>query len=161
MNNVFNILKKENRSKEKMDFKSKSLPILRSPPFLACRIKTEADCVFQAFSVAPAQWVCRPTANWSTEGWHGSKIKKKKTNSRLVSIHLLPHSLPSPCCSLWCCLINLSSAPFGFSRPLCGASPLSTNKVLITALKAKAGFKEKFGNKHVRILSVSDSTVFG
>lgn len=75
----------------------------------------------------------------------GMAWKKKR---RLVFIHLLPHSLPSPCCSLWCCLINLPSAPFGFSHPLCGVLPLSsTNKMLITALKAKAGFKEKFLEK--------------
>lgn len=127
----------------KMGLKSKSLPVFHSPPFLACRIKTGADSVFQAFHVAPAQWFCHPTANRSTEGWHG-----KKTKQAAGPIHLLPYSLPSPCCSLWCCLINLPFAPFGFSRPLCGVLPLSsTNKMLITALKAKVGFKEKFWKK--------------
>lgn len=64
-------------SKRKRDFQRKSLPISRSPPLLACRIKTEADSVFQAFYVAPAQWFGHPTANWSTEGWHGRKKTKQ------------------------------------------------------------------------------------
>lgn len=137
-----------------MDFKSKSLPILHSPTFLAWRIKTGADSLFQAFYVASAQWFCHPTANWSTEGWHGIKTTTTTAIRRLFSIHLLPHSLPSPCCSLWCCLINLPSAPFSFSCPLCGAPSLSsTKKMLITALKAKAAFKEKFRNEHMSILS--------
>lgn len=137
-------------SKRKMDFQSKSLPISRSPPLLARRIKTGADSVFQAFYVAPAQWFCHPTANWSTEGWHG---RKKKQTGGWSPFIFCPIPSLRPVALFDVPLINLPSAPYSFSCPLCGAPPISSmNKMLITVLKAKAWFKEKFGREHVRIL---------